>query len=172
MTAATFRGSFGIRSAAAAYRCFTAATGSAYAARDARTGLRLEDAKLVRRPPGSRQVTLMPNDAVSAARASDHAASAAFDAEYIAVQGKPIVAASDETLTTCPLRWPRNQGSTVRVSCRAAKKLTAIRSFASSSEVSSTAPIREWPALLTSTSSPPSRSTATGTRVETALSSA
>ena len=63
MTAAARRGSFGIWSAAAAYRCFTAATDSAYSGSDVRTDRRLEDAKLVRSPPGSTQVTLMPSAA-------------------------------------------------------------------------------------------------------------
>ena len=82
----------------------------------------------------------------------DLPSSACFEAAYTPTAGKATWPAVLLMLTIVPDRCLRMLGRRWRMILRGAKKLVSIWLRASASEISSTAPNRENPALLTSTS--------------------
>jgi hypothetical protein len=92
-----------------------------------------------------------------------NAASACLPAEYRPMNGKPIVAPTEFIARMWPLRWARMVGSTARTIRWTPNRNTSSWACASSSVVSSMAPITPNPALLNSTSMRPARASTAST---------
>jgi hypothetical protein len=103
----------------------------------------------------------MPSEASSPCSASVIASTANFDALYRPRPALDANPALEEMFTMLP--WARRVGNTARVTFNSPKTLVSNSVRASASEMSSTAPNNPYPALLTSTSIRPKRSSAAAT---------
>ncbi len=110
----------------------------------------LPSRKFVRNGPGSMATDLMPSGASSWVMASDSASTANLVAAYTPQPGHATKPPTDDRFTTRPDRAARMCGRTARVTASRPNTLTSKIARASASEVSSTAPTRPRPALLTS----------------------
>lgn len=116
-------------------------------------------------------LTRMPSARRSAAIASVSDSTAPLLAEYSARCGNPAVAAIEQVLTIAACADARRAGSVARVTRTNPRMFTSRTRCHSASSLSATPPCAPIPALLTSTSSPPSACTAAVTAERTAASS-
>jgi hypothetical protein len=117
----------------------------------------------VRKNPGSTIIVPIPNGCTSPARDSIQPSRANFDAAYAEPEGLPIRPAPEEIEITRPDCCLRITGSTARLTVIGPKRLVSICERTCSVVSSSKKPARKLPALLTSTSKRPKRSTAADT---------
>src|SRR6266850_1976364 len=105
--------------------------------------------------PGSTRLTLMPNGRTSCHSDSEYPSTANLVAEQKALNGIAVLPASELMLMILPALAARIPGSTAFTMRTMPKKFVSNCALASSTLVSSAAPIIAYPALLTSTSSRP-----------------
>lgn len=117
----------------------------------------------MRKTPGSTTIDWIPNGAISTESASLMPATANFDALYRLTPGSPSKPDREPMCTSLPDPCLRMTGSTARVTLIRPKTLRSNSDRASASVISSNAPSKPRPALLTRTSMPPNRSTAAST---------
>ena len=115
----------------------------------------------VRKKPGSTSIVRIPNGATSGASDSIQPSTANFEAAYAVRNSPPTMPAVEEIVTIRPERWARMIGRVARVTLIGPKKVVSIWARNSSGVSSSKNPALKLPALLTSTSIRPNRSTAT-----------
>src|SRR5215211_5155689 len=125
----------------------------------------------VRKKPGSTSIVRIPNGATSGASDSIQPSTANFDAAYALVNSPPARPAVEEIVTTRQERWARITGSAARVTLIGPKKVVSICARNSSGLSSSKNPALKLPALLTSTSIRPNRSTAAATAASASVGS-
>ena len=114
----------------------------------------------MRKKPGSTSIVRIPNGATSGASDSIQPSTPNFDAAYAVRNSPPTMPAVEEIVTTSPERWPRMTGRAARVTLTGPNRVVSICARNSSGVSSSKNPALKLPALLTSTSIRPNRSTA------------
>ena len=117
----------------------------------------------VRKKPGSTSIVRIPNGATSGASDSIQPSTPNFDAAYAVTNSPPTRPAVEEIVTTSPDRCARITGRAARVTLTGPNRVVSICARNSSGLISSKNPALKLPALLTSTSIRPNRSTATWT---------
>ena len=102
----------------------------------------------------------MPYGAISGVSDSIQPSRPNFAAAYAVQNSCPAMPAVEEIVTTSPERCRRIMGSTARVTLSGPNRFVSTCARKSSAVISSKNPAKKLPALLTSTSMRPNRSTA------------